>query len=68
MLEAETDGLGMVAAEFPTGVKPILTLTNRVATKNYAVDLSRPVSCRRRIARSWNIFAGRPSCCRPAAS
>ena len=32
--------LGIVVAEFPAGVKPILTLTSRVVTKNYDVDLS----------------------------
>lgn len=42
MLQSKTDGLGMVAAEFPAGVAPVLTLTNRVATKNYGVDLSAP--------------------------
>jgi transglutaminase-like putative cysteine protease len=36
------DGLGIVAAEFPAGEKPVLTLTSRVATKNFAVDLSTP--------------------------
>ena len=29
-------------AEFPAGVKPVLTLSTRVATKNYAIDLSVP--------------------------
>jgi transglutaminase-like putative cysteine protease len=36
------DGLGIISAEFPAGVKPILTLTSRVTTKDYAVDLSAP--------------------------
>ncbi len=36
------DGLGIIAAEFPAGVKPVLTLTSRVATRNYVVDLSVP--------------------------
>jgi len=40
IVEGRADGLGIVAAEFPAGVKPILTLTNRVATRNFAVDLS----------------------------
>jgi transglutaminase-like putative cysteine protease len=31
-----------VAAEFPAGVKPVLTLTSRVATKNYEVDPAAP--------------------------
>ena len=34
--------LGIIAAEFPAGVRPVLTLTSRVATRNYAVDLSTP--------------------------
>ncbi len=42
ILKASADGLGMVAAEFPAGVKPVVTLTSRVATRNYAVDLSTP--------------------------
>jgi transglutaminase-like putative cysteine protease len=39
---AKADGLGIVVAEFPAGVRPVLTLTSRVATKDYAVDLSMP--------------------------
>ena len=42
MVEGKTDALGIIAAEFPAGVRPILTLTSRIATKNYAVDLSTP--------------------------
>ncbi len=34
--------LGIVAAAFPAGAKPILTLTSRVSTRNYWVDLSAP--------------------------
>jgi transglutaminase-like putative cysteine protease len=40
MVESRADGLGIIAAEFPAGVKPVVTLTSRVATKNYAVDLA----------------------------
>jgi transglutaminase-like putative cysteine protease len=32
--------LGIVSATYPANAKPILTLTSRVALKNYAVDLS----------------------------
>jgi hypothetical protein len=32
------DALGIIAAEFPAGVKPILTVTSRIATKDCAVD------------------------------
>jgi transglutaminase-like putative cysteine protease len=42
IVEGKADGLGIIAAEFPAGVKPVLTLTSRVATKDYAVDLSVP--------------------------
>jgi len=40
IVKTGADGLGIIAAEFPAGVKPVLTLTSRVATKNYTVDLS----------------------------
>ena len=40
IVESEGDGLGIVTAEFPAGVKPVLTLTSRVATRNYAVNLA----------------------------
>ena len=41
-LVESSDGLAIVAAEFPSGVKPVLTVTSRVATQNCAVDLSVP--------------------------
>jgi transglutaminase-like putative cysteine protease len=41
-VESKADGLGMVAASFPAGVPPVLTVTSRIATQNYAVDLSKP--------------------------
>ena len=40
--ESTTEGLGIIAAEFPPGVRPILTVTSRIATRNWAVDLSAP--------------------------
>jgi transglutaminase-like putative cysteine protease len=42
--ERRQDGLGIIAAEFPAGVKPALTLVSRVTTKDYSVDLSRPAT------------------------
>ena len=42
MVENKPDGLAIVAAEFPSGVKPVLTLTTQVTTNNYNVDLTRP--------------------------
>jgi transglutaminase-like putative cysteine protease len=40
VVEAKADRLGIIVAEFPAGVNPILTLTSRVETKDYAVDFS----------------------------
>ncbi|HTX38314.1 MAG TPA: transglutaminase domain-containing protein [Bryobacteraceae bacterium] len=42
MVESKADALGIVAAEFPAGVQPVLTLTSRVQTGDYAVDLTAP--------------------------
>ena len=42
MAENKPDALGMVVAEFPAGVTPLLTFTSRVTTKNYVVNLSAP--------------------------
>jgi transglutaminase-like putative cysteine protease len=36
------DALGIVAAKFPAGVTPVVSLTSRVSTRNVAVDLSSP--------------------------
>jgi transglutaminase-like putative cysteine protease len=41
MIASKADGLGIIAAKFPAGVRPVLTETSRVALRNYAVDLSR---------------------------
>jgi len=40
LVEGAPDSLGIVAAEFSAGVRPILTVTSRIATRNYGVDLS----------------------------
>ena len=42
LVKDSDDALGIVAAEFPAGAKPVLTLTSRVATRNHAVDFSKP--------------------------
>jgi transglutaminase-like putative cysteine protease len=39
-IKNEADSLGIIAAEFPNGVTPALTLTSRIATKDYSVDVS----------------------------
>jgi transglutaminase-like putative cysteine protease len=40
MVERKDDALGIIAAEFPAGVRPILTVTSRIATKDCAVNLT----------------------------
>jgi transglutaminase-like putative cysteine protease len=42
IVEGKADSIGIVAAEFPNGTKPVLTMTSRIATRDYAVDLSAP--------------------------
>jgi transglutaminase-like putative cysteine protease len=42
LVENKADALGIIAAKFPAGVKPVLTLTSRVALRDFAVDLSAP--------------------------
>ena len=42
LTENKDDSVGIVSAEFPAGVTPVLSTTSRVTTKNYAVDLSTP--------------------------
>jgi transglutaminase-like putative cysteine protease len=42
LIESNADSLGIIAAEFPAGVAPTLTVTSRITTKNFAVDLSAP--------------------------
>ncbi|HXL20918.1 MAG TPA: transglutaminase domain-containing protein [Candidatus Dormibacteraeota bacterium] len=41
-VESQSDSLSFVAAEFPAGVKPLLAVTSRIATRNVAVDTSAP--------------------------
>jgi transglutaminase-like putative cysteine protease len=42
LIESRRDGLGIIVAEFPEGVRPVVTVTSRVATRNFAVDVSKP--------------------------
>ncbi|MDE3196020.1 MAG: transglutaminase domain-containing protein [Acidobacteriota bacterium] len=44
LLLPTADAPGMVAAEFPPGIKPQITLTSRAVTRDYRVDLSHPGS------------------------
>jgi transglutaminase-like putative cysteine protease len=40
MVKSKSDALGIIVAEFPAGVRPTLTVTDRIATKNCSVDLT----------------------------
>ena len=40
LVKDREQNLGIVVAEFPAGAKPVLTVTSKVATRNYAVDLN----------------------------
>jgi transglutaminase-like putative cysteine protease len=42
LIASQPDALGIIAAEFPPAVKPLLTVTSRIATKDAVVDLSAP--------------------------
>lgn len=42
LVESNSDALGIIYAEFPAGVRPALTVTSRIQTKNIAVNLSVP--------------------------
>jgi transglutaminase-like putative cysteine protease len=42
LIESKSDAIGIIAAEFPAGAKPLISATSRIATKNYAVDFSKP--------------------------
>jgi transglutaminase-like putative cysteine protease len=39
---SQQDGLGIVAAEFPAGAKPLVTVISRVSTRDWSVDLVTP--------------------------
>src|SRR5882724_3729924 len=47
MVERAADSLGIIAAEFPAAVRPVLTVTSRIATRDYAVDLAAPRQARK---------------------
>jgi transglutaminase-like putative cysteine protease len=42
LAETKADGLGIVMAEFPSGIKPVVTVTSRISTKDHAVSLFKP--------------------------
>jgi transglutaminase-like putative cysteine protease len=56
IVESKADALGMVAAEFPAGVKPILSVTSRVATRDWRVNLAAPGGTQRASAAELRYF------------
>jgi transglutaminase-like putative cysteine protease len=40
IVEEQPDALGILVVDFPAGVQPLVTLINRVATRDFSVDLS----------------------------
>jgi transglutaminase-like putative cysteine protease len=42
MVQSKADALGIVVANFPARVRPVVTLTSRIALRNYAVNFSTP--------------------------
>jgi len=42
LVESKTDALGIVAAEFPAGTRPLLTATSRISTRDWSTDLTAP--------------------------
>ena len=47
LVQRGDDTLGIIAAEFPAGARPLLTVTSRITTRDYAVDLATPGSAGR---------------------
>lgn len=47
MVASESDALGIIVAEYAAGVRPVLTVTSRVTTRNCAVDLAAPGTARK---------------------
>ncbi len=56
MVEIKEEALGIVAATFPAGVKPVLHVTSRIALRNYAVDLSQPGHAPKKDRRELEYF------------
>ena len=52
LLETQPDALGIVAAEFPAGVRPFLTVTSRVETRDVSSG-AEPVIASRAELRHW---------------
>ena len=56
LVESKPDGLGIVTAEFAAGVKPVVTLTSQVSTRDLAIDVSGSPSGQRASAAELEHF------------
>jgi transglutaminase-like putative cysteine protease len=56
MVEIKPEALGIVAATFPAGASPVVTLTSRVQLRDYVVDLSAPARAPRPVNDELNYF------------
>ena len=61
LIATHVDALGIVAATFPAGVAPKLTLTSRVSTRPYAVDVFAPATAPAAADRDTLAFCLRPT-------
>src|SRR5689334_16510323 len=54
----KTSALGIVSAAYPANAKPVLTLTSRISTRNYGVDLTetKPAPSQRASKAELNYF------------
>ena len=56
IIKNSTEGLELIAAEFPQAVNPVLTLTSQVRTRNWAVDFAAPGKPRHANRSELNTF------------
>ncbi|HEX8926086.1 MAG TPA: hypothetical protein VF786_09855, partial [Terriglobales bacterium] len=56
LVSNKADGLGIIAANFPADVKPVLTVTSRIAARDLKVDFSRPGKARKASATELQHF------------
>src|SRR5688500_2074811 len=54
-------GVGMLYAEWPAGVQPVIELTSRFATRDHAVDLSKPRQDAERLSAAERKFFTAPT-------
>jgi transglutaminase-like putative cysteine protease len=56
VFKSSSEALEIITAEFPAGTKPVLTVTSRMATRNWTVDLTKPGTARKPNVAQLNEF------------